>query len=78
MGHLIRSAWVILPHKNANESDELLAAMHRKDALLHAWRRAVFTRRIARRRIEPAILHWALRPGGAIFTRAKTRFEALV
>lgn len=58
-----------------DEETQEEARMFRLSRLLDAWRRARFTRKIARKRIAEAFLEYGARPGGVLYKRARARFD---
>lgn len=80
--------WVNLKPKDVNHIQGLIdrhelkereaeAAEFRIRSLFFRWRRTAFRRRISRKRLAPAIVNWAFRPGGPISNTAKKEYQKI-
>ena len=61
--------------KRQEELDMELAKEHHDRKLLLGWRRAAFRSKVAKRRIRPHLMHWALKPGGPLCKKSARHFR---
>ena len=61
--------------KRQEELNTELAEEHYNRMLLFGWRRAAFRSRIAKRRLRPHLMHWALKPGGPLCKKSARHFK---
>ena len=66
----------LIRDKRQEEVNMELAQEHHNRMLLFGWRRAAFRARVAKRKIRPHLMHWALKPGGPLCKKSARHFSA--